>query len=195
MPSGVYVRKYKRKLSEETKRKIGLAHRGKKHSEKAKKKMSRSAMGKKLSDKTRSKIGKWSRGFIRTQEHCRKISESRRGKNNPNWRGGRTTLKQIIRHCQEYKQWRKAVFERDNYTCQRPGCGKRGGFLNADHFVMSFSRILSENKISSLEEALKCKELWDINNGRTLCLECHKKTETYLKNNKKYTYVETSRIP
>lgn len=22
-------------------------------------------------------------------------------------------------------------------------------------------------------------DLWDINNGRTLCVDCHKKTETY----------------
>ncbi len=31
-----------------------------------------------------------------------------------------------------------------------------------------------ENNITSFEQALKCLKLWDINNGRTLCLNCHK---------------------
>jgi len=33
--------------------------------------------------------------------------------------------------------------------------------------------------ILSKEEALSCDELWNINNGRTLCIGCHKKTDTY----------------
>ena len=31
----------------------------------------------------------------------------------------------------EYKEWRKAVFERDNYTCQ--DCGEKGVYLEAHH--------------------------------------------------------------
>ena len=30
-----------------------------------------------------------------------------------------------------------------------------------------------------MEKAKKCKELWDINNGETLCIACHKKTDSY----------------
>ena len=41
--------------------------------------------------------------------------------------------------------------------------------------------IIRENNINTAEGALACKELWDINNGITLCLECHKQTDTYLK--------------
>jgi len=33
--------------------------------------------------------------------------------------------------------------------------------------------------INSLEEALNCEELWNVNNGRTLCRKCHNKTKTY----------------
>lgn len=29
------------------------------------------------------------------------------------------------------------------------------------------------------EYDLFCEELWDLNNGRTLCIDCHKKTETW----------------
>ena len=32
---------------------------------------------------------------------------------------------------------------------------------------------------NKLKKAFKCKELWDINNVRTLCRECHKKTDTF----------------
>ena len=36
--------------------------------------------------------------------------------------------------------------------------------------------VISENKIKTFEEAINCKELWDITNGRTLCITCHRKT-------------------
>lgn len=32
---------------------------------------------------------------------------------------------------------------------------------------------------SKLEDALKCVELFNINNGQALCKECHKNTDTY----------------
>lgn len=62
----------------------------------------------------------------------------------------------------EYKLWRKSVFERDNYTCIE--CGQIGGILNADHI-----------KAFSLFPDLR----FDIKNGRTLCVNCHKKTDSY----------------
>lgn len=38
------------------------------------------------------------------------------------------------------------------------------------------SPIKEENNIKTLEESIYCDELWNINNGITLCIECHKKT-------------------
>jgi 5-methylcytosine-specific restriction endonuclease McrA len=73
--------------------------------------------------------------------------------------------------------WRKTIFERDDYTCQM--CGKRGDRLNADHYPKALSELISEHKIRSYSDARNCSELWDINNGRTLCVPCHKTTETY----------------
>lgn len=85
------------------------------------------------------------------------------GENNPNWKGGITTENNRIRSSMEYREWRKKVFERDNYTCQH--CNKRGGItLHADHI-----------KQFALYPDLRL----DVNNGRTLCLDCHKKTDTY----------------
>jgi len=44
--------------------------------------------------------------------------------------------------------------------------------------------ILKQNNITTIKEALNCKELWKKSNGVTLCIKCHKKTDSYLwKNN------------
>lgn len=103
--------------------------------------------------------------------------------NNPNWKNGLgvTPLHQSVRQMTKYKEWRLAVFKRDDFICI--WCKDTSRNINADH-IKAFSVILRENKISSIEEAEKCKELWDINNGRTLCVECHKTTETYGNSNK-----------
>lgn len=73
-------------------------------------------------------------------------------------------------------KWRNSIYKRDNWTCKE--CGQVGGKLHADH-IKTFSSILLENNIQTEKEAYKCKELWNINNGRTLCIECHKKTDTF----------------
>ena len=70
----------------------------------------------------------------------------------------------------------KTVYERSDWTCEI--CKQRGGKLQADH-IKPFHKIISENKITSVQEAKMCVELWDVLNGRTLCIACHKQTETY----------------
>lgn len=68
------------------------------------------------------------------------------------------TNEQEIRNSKEYSEWRKKVFERDDYTCKM--CGKKGGNLNAHH-IKSFKKY----------PELRLK----LSNGLTLCEECHKK--------------------
>lgn len=75
---------------------------------------------------------------------------------------GKTTENEAIRKSTKYKIWRKAVFERDDYTCQM--CNVRGGVLHADHI-----------KQFAFFPNLRL----DINNGRTLCIDCHKSTDTF----------------
>jgi 5-methylcytosine-specific restriction endonuclease McrA len=99
-----------------------------------------------------------------------------RGERHPFWRGGITTLNHAIRNMLQYRQWRSDVYTRDDFVCQ--SCGKRGGKLEADH-IKPFSKIVSDNNIKTVEDALNCEELWNINNGRTLCKECHWKTDNY----------------
>lgn len=93
-----------------------------------------------------------------------------RGKRNPGcagikshlWKGGVTKRNDKIRRSFAYKDWRRQVFERDDYTCQ--GCGIRGGDLHADHI-----------KPFALFEELR----FTLENGRTLCKPCHRATPTY----------------
>ena len=79
------------------------------------------------------------------------------------WRCGITETHRYIRTSSAYARWRKAVFERDKYTCVK--CGDdRGGNLQADH-IKPFAYF---------------PELrFDVNNGRTLCTPCHKETPTW----------------
>lgn len=84
------------------------------------------------------------------------------GENNPAWKGGTTEENTRIRTSARYKEWRKIVLNRDNYTCQI--CLVRGGVLEVDH-IKPFS--------------LYPKLRFNIDNGRTLCTPCHMDTDTY----------------
>jgi 5-methylcytosine-specific restriction endonuclease McrA len=66
---------------------------------------------------------------------------------------------------------RNNTFERDNYTCVL--CGQVGGTLNAHH-IIPFSKLCIDNNIVSIDDAIKCDALWDLNNMQTLCIDCHR---------------------
>jgi len=82
-------------------------------------------------------------------------------------------LLEQIRDVTRSKTWRLSVFERDNFLCQMPDCDKIERVLNAHHIKQKIT-IIQENNIKTLEQALQCKELWDINNGICLCQKCHR---------------------
>lgn len=104
----------------------------------------------------------------------------RQGDKHWNWKGGIAKLASSIRTMLEYKNWRRAVFTRDSNTCQQCGLGNHNAkvILQADH-IYPFSKILIDNDITTVEQAKVCEQLWDVNNGRVLCKDCHKKTDTY----------------
>jgi hypothetical protein len=120
---------------------------------------------------SRKKTLEWRKRMSEIQKKNGVIPPKKFGKNHPNWKGGITPLTKNIRHCFKYRQWISDVFTRDDFTCQ--DCNIKGGFLHAHH-IKQFSIILKENSIKTLEEALNCEELWNINNGITLCKKCHK---------------------
>ena len=93
-----------------------------------------------------------------------------------------TPLSKAIRESFKYREWVIAVFERDNYTCQK--CKIRGGYLEAHH-IKAFALILKENNIKTLQDAFNCEELWDVNNGITLHEKCHKQEHKEIRNKRK----------
>lgn len=83
----------------------------------------------------------------------------KRGPMNGNWKGGVTSPRKRDMSTARYRRWRAQVFARDDFTCVF--CGKRGGHMNADH-------IRPWAYFPSLR--------YEVSNGRTLCLDCHKTT-------------------
>lgn len=139
------------KHSEYTVKKISLAKKGKPSPRKG------IVLSQEIKDKiSKSKMGhpSWNKG---------KHSPWLIGEKNHKWKGGVTPLHMKLRKSLEYKIWRKAVFERDNYTCIWCGDNK-GGNLEADH-IKPFA-YFPELRFA-------------IDNGRTLCESCHKKTDTF----------------
>lgn len=140
--------------------------------------------GKKMPKSAREKMRRAKIGTTLNEEHKRKIGRRIkelgikppiiRGARHHSWKGGITPTAEKIRKSIKYRQWRFAIFRRDNFTCQL--CGKKGIYIECDHFPKRFSEIIEEFKIKSLKQALFCKKLWDTNNGRTLCQICHNST-------------------
>jgi hypothetical protein len=97
----------------------------------------------------------------------------RAGTNHYNWKGGVSTINKLVRQMPENLLWRSQVFERDAWICQT---FHKRGYLEAHH-IKSFSSIIKDNGITSLEQAHQCQELWDISNGITLCKKCHNMTK------------------
>lgn len=187
MPSGVYKRteEYKKDLLKRIKpfqlKKGDKINLGRKASKSTKEKMSISQKRSYILNPERKQrlIGR-----KLSEEHKKKISESNKGKKGtcfwsgkkrPEisgekchfWKGGILSQNLKIRTSLEYKLWRTAVFERDNYTCVWCGvksCKNKKVKLNADHI-----------KPFALFPELR----FAIDNGRTLCVDCHRKTDTY----------------
>jgi hypothetical protein len=96
------------------------------------------------------------------------------------WNGGTSPMASLIRALPENRQWIKQCMYRDNYICQE--CGVESFKQNLQvHHIKRFAVIIKENNIKSLEEARKCDELWDTDNGKTLCKDCHRLVESFNK--------------
>lgn len=152
-------------MSEEAKRKISLRLKGITRSPETRKKMSACKKGIKLTDEHRKNLSTAHIGLPgnpHTVESKEKLRQAHLGSKNHNWKGGKTDENHRIRRSGRYIEWRKAVYERDSYTCQF--CGVVGGRLNADH-------------IKPFADYIELR--FELSNGRTLCVPCHTKTDTY----------------
>jgi len=107
------------------------------------------------------------------KENPEKLAErakKTRGANHYRWKGGVTKLNRSIRQMTENRNWQKAIKERDKHCMS---CGSKNE-LEAHHIV-SIAEIIEKNGIKNRQDARKCKELWNLDNGVTYCKKCHYK--------------------
>lgn len=133
-------------LTAEAREKMRQAHLGKSPANK----------GIPMSEEQRKKVSEATKGIKKPK--LAEIMRSRKGSLANRWEGGKTAEIKRIRNSDDFDRWRKAVYTRDDYTCQ--DCGQRGGHLNAHH----------------IKEFAKFPELrFEVDNGLTLCHKCHYK--------------------
>lgn len=65
----------------------------------------------------------------------------------------------------QYKEWRLAVYKRDGFTCQFPGCSRKG-----------FGAKIQAHHIKRWADAPELR--FQISNGVTLCKRCHNAIES-----------------
>jgi hypothetical protein len=125
-------------------------------------------------------------------KECRIIAK--RGKNNPMWKGGITPFKKLLRDSAKNREWVKAIFERDSWTCQECGRHRKVGdrvILEVHHkkelFIILAEFLKEYDQFSPFEDqdtllrlAMKWQPFWDTDNGVTLCYECHQLTKKEL---------------
>lgn len=146
----------------------------------------RALRGTVMAEETKKKISQKLAGK-RNAAGCKRTLEWRKRmsdfwKDNPkhnHWIDGRGWERSSVRLKEmgriEYRLWRSAVFERDNYTCV--SCLKRGGRLHADH----------------IKPYCAFPELrFDLENGRTLCVSCHMKSDTHGEKARRFLAQRTS---
>lgn len=142
----------------------------------------------------------WNKGKPLSEQHRRALSAVRRGKpysaerrqkmisRIKAVRGDDWTPNTIhaIKDAIQYRTWRRLVFERDEFCCVT--CGYKSqrrvngrADIQADH-IMPFSLIVQNFNLQTREQAIDCAALWDVANGQTLCVACHKRTATYGRN-------------
>lgn len=165
-----------KKLSEKHKRKISISMKGKntwmkgrRMPIKTKKALLEAVtggnhylFGKAMPLETREKLKSANLGKKHTINTRKKMSLSHaHGEDHWNWKGGIGSERHQLMNKQDYILWRTSVFMRDGYICVECGSKKN---LQADHI-----------KPWALYPELR----YAIDNGRTLCYECHRKTDTW----------------
>lgn len=123
------------------------------------------------SEETKRRIGEAFKGKKLTIEHKNKIAEGSKRFWDNKGRKGKTRFLHTAGH-REYVNWRKQVFERNDYRCL--DCGIKSGegvkvYLEAHH-IYSWANYLRLRYV--------------LENGQTLCKPCHTKRTKFEKTGK-----------
>ena len=151
-----YEEVYGKEWANQVKRKLSISHlgqvgywTGKKRpflSEEAKENLRKVLKGRKITWKDKLRKPK-------SEEHKKRISLSKIGEKNPNWRGG---IYEDLSISPAYKRWRKKNLERDSYECQKCRDKKK--------------LVVHHKKSKQIYPEL----IFDINNRITLCDSHHR---------------------
>ncbi len=94
-----------------------------------------------------------------TDEYRAKLSQSRKGTQNPNWQGGLSLIRSRYRRDFRHIIWKRKVLERDEHECCECQDVSNISKLEAHHLR---------------EYALYVDQRYDVENGVTLCHNCHR---------------------
>jgi len=160
------------KRTEEMNKKMSEKLKGRVFSESHIEKLRIASTGRKHSLETKLKLSQMRKGTQKGEKnnfygkkHTEETKQKIRGSNHYNWNGG--TQREKHNGDWRYKEWRSAVFQRDNWTCQT--CHKRS--KSGEPIILEAHHIKSWAGYIDLR--------YEINNGVTLCKDCHKLTKSY----------------
>ena len=168
------------KHSEGTKRKISEALKGEKNynfgkpcSEERKRKMREKQLGiprwtkedkKRMSEQRKGNQYAKGKHHKLSLETRKKQSECKKGEKSYLWKGGISPINKRIRQGIEFRNWREAVYKRDNYTCQKYGLrGQKG---------VGKRIVLHPHHIQNFADFPELR--FEISNGITLSEKAHK---------------------
>lgn len=101
------------------------------------------------------------------------------------WKGGISDERSQAKATPEYKEWRKAVYQRDHYRCV---------------VCLTHSRVLHAHHLKKFSDYPELR--YDVNNGATMCVKCHKQIahcettfESIIRNRILRDFMSDTRIP
>lgn len=205
MPTGIYPHKKGRFVSDETRKKMSLAHKGKIISEKQRREHSEflkrtnfkppSFLGRHHTEETKQKIRKHHLGTKASIVTKNKLSERQLGEKNINY-GKNFSIehrKKIGRKGCLNKNWRGGI-TKDNARIRNSFEYKlwREAVFKRDKYTCVLCKIKNGKGKTIILNADHIKQFayypelrFKLSNGRTLCVKCHKKTPTFKRKIKK----------
>lgn len=85
-----------------------------------------------------------------------------------NWKGGSSKLNKSIRQMHEHRKWMDAIKARDGQCTQ---CGSLTQLES--HHIVELAVLIARHGVKNRVDARQCAALWDLDNGQTLCEQCH----------------------